>query len=74
MLKFWENISVITIAIVTIACITTQLVVLGFSIYMHSNKPPVEDNSQTEVEYLMHQIQLSDSVIQTWEDHAVRVK
>jgi hypothetical protein len=74
MLKFWEYISVITIAIVTIMCITIQVGILGFAIYTHLKKPPVEDNTQTEVEYLIHQIHLRDSVIQTWEDHAVRMK
>lgn len=39
-----------------------------------TKKPPVEDSSQTEVEYLIHQIHLRDSIIQTWEDHAVRMK
>ena len=73
-MKFWEVTSVLTIAIVTIMCIVIQLGVFGFSIYTHLTDPPVEDNTQSEVEYLMDQIHLRDSVIQTWEDHAIRMK
>jgi hypothetical protein len=73
-MKFWDAAAVLTIAIVTIMCIVIELGFFGFSIYTQLTDPPVEDNTQTEVEYLIHQIHLRDSVIQTWEDHAVRMK
>jgi hypothetical protein len=73
-MKFLDAASVLTIVIVLIMCVVGQLGLFGYGIYIHLTDPPVEDNIQTEVEYLMHQIHLRDSIIQTWEDHAVRMK
>lgn len=73
-MKFWDYTAVSIIVIVTIMCIAFQVGMLGFGIYIHLTDPPVEDKTQTEVEYLIHQIHLRDSIIQTWEDHAIRMK